>query len=32
MSETKKMTNERPVYAFNRKFSVRECVTVFRLL
>ena len=30
MSETKKMTNERPVYAFNRKIFCEG--TVFRLL
>ena len=33
MSETKKMTNERPVYAFNRKiFCEGNAWTVFRLL
>ena len=32
MSETKKMTNERPVYAFNRKIFCEGSVTVFRLL
>ena len=32
MSETKKMTNERPVYAFNRKIFCEGMRAVSRLL